>query len=267
MHRTCSTCGRPFRPGYRQYQCSRCAPTPTHTARPGKARHGSTRQLRKHRAAILATNPPCFYCPAPATQVDHRYPVSLGGTDTLDNLVPACSRCNQAKGDTPLHVLPTLAFVAPPGSGKTALASAIHQETGWQYLAIDEYRTSHRSWDTLVRDLNALTASGEPAVTESVAIPRTYRTALLARRATIVTLDIPDTTRQQRLTERDAGHARERRWDDTGNAHRILNGTEDHTTIVHDLIATATRRAMEGGGPTSGSNGGRTPPGLLCGKK
>lgn len=33
--------------------------------------------------------------------VDHKHPVSKGGSDNLDNLVAACRRCNQAKLDTP----------------------------------------------------------------------------------------------------------------------------------------------------------------------
>lgn len=34
-----------------------------------------------------------------AWQVDHSLPVSRGGTDHLNNLVPACVTCNRVKGD------------------------------------------------------------------------------------------------------------------------------------------------------------------------
>lgn len=34
--------------------------------------------------------------------IDHVRPVSMGGTDALDNLVVACERCNRAKGPRPL---------------------------------------------------------------------------------------------------------------------------------------------------------------------
>ena len=44
----------------------------------------------------------CQYCGAPATGYDHIIPLSKGGRDTEDNLVPCCPRCNSAKQDRPL---------------------------------------------------------------------------------------------------------------------------------------------------------------------
>lgn len=41
----------------------------------------------------------CAYCGDQANQVDHVWPRSKGGEDTLDNLVAACERCNYAKRD------------------------------------------------------------------------------------------------------------------------------------------------------------------------
>lgn len=41
----------------------------------------------------------CAYCGDQAKQVDHVWPRSKGGEDTLDNLVAACERCNYAKRD------------------------------------------------------------------------------------------------------------------------------------------------------------------------
>lgn len=41
---------------------------------------------------------PCFYCGDPAQSVDHKIPRSKGGQRGA-NLVPACHRCNQMKGD------------------------------------------------------------------------------------------------------------------------------------------------------------------------
>jgi len=38
------------------------------------------------------------YCDAPAAHVDHVIPRSRGGSDDIDNLVPACARCNLSKG-------------------------------------------------------------------------------------------------------------------------------------------------------------------------
>lgn len=41
----------------------------------------------------------CAYCGAPADQLqwEHIIPTSRGGPDTIDNMVLACARCNQAK--------------------------------------------------------------------------------------------------------------------------------------------------------------------------
>jgi hypothetical protein len=39
----------------------------------------------------------CTYCGESANEVDHVYPKSKGGEDTLDNLVAACRRCNIKK--------------------------------------------------------------------------------------------------------------------------------------------------------------------------
>jgi 5-methylcytosine-specific restriction endonuclease McrA len=52
----------------------------------------------------------CAYCYKPFTieqlTVDHMIPLSRGGTNTIDNLVPACKSCNSRKKDkTPLEML------------------------------------------------------------------------------------------------------------------------------------------------------------------
>lgn len=50
----------------------------------------------------------CAYCGDVADQVDHVYPKSRGGEDTMDNLVAACKRCNYAKRDkTDIFLAPT----------------------------------------------------------------------------------------------------------------------------------------------------------------
>lgn len=47
-------------------------------------------------------SPACGYCSVPLTPknfaVDHRWPVSRGGTSAIFNLLPACRRCNETKG-------------------------------------------------------------------------------------------------------------------------------------------------------------------------
>lgn len=41
----------------------------------------------------------CVYCDAGKFEhIDHVIPLSRGGSHTLDNLAPACARCNRAKG-------------------------------------------------------------------------------------------------------------------------------------------------------------------------
>ena len=46
----------------------------------------------------------CIYCGAPLNpfrdlNIDHRIPLSCGGADSLDNMVPACQSCNLSKGN------------------------------------------------------------------------------------------------------------------------------------------------------------------------
>lgn len=42
----------------------------------------------------------CFYCKtAAADTIDHFIPISKGGTNDIDNLRPACYKCNEAKKD------------------------------------------------------------------------------------------------------------------------------------------------------------------------
>jgi 5-methylcytosine-specific restriction endonuclease McrA len=42
----------------------------------------------------------CAYCGRSSKlTVDHRIPVSAGGTNTIDNILPACPRCNSRKHD------------------------------------------------------------------------------------------------------------------------------------------------------------------------
>ena len=51
------------------------------------------------RRAILQDNPTCHWCGAPATEADHLIEHDRGGTDTPDNLVPACKPCNSRRGN------------------------------------------------------------------------------------------------------------------------------------------------------------------------
>ena len=55
---------------------------------------------RKNRAALLKDNPTCYRCGKPADTADHIQPVFQGGGNELDNLRPACRRCNSQTGAT-----------------------------------------------------------------------------------------------------------------------------------------------------------------------
>lgn len=41
----------------------------------------------------------CAYCASPANTIDHVIPKSRGGSDTWDNLVACCFKCNNIKSD------------------------------------------------------------------------------------------------------------------------------------------------------------------------
>ena len=55
---------------------------------------------RRNRQTLLADNPPCYRCGKPADTADHIIEVDRGGTNDMDNLRPACRRCNSQTGAT-----------------------------------------------------------------------------------------------------------------------------------------------------------------------
>lgn len=65
------------------------------------SKHSSTgKEWQKLRQIVFATHGRlCVYCGNPANAIDHVIPKSLDGTDTLDNLVPACTTCNSIKSN------------------------------------------------------------------------------------------------------------------------------------------------------------------------
>ena len=62
------------------------------------AARGYDHSYRTNRAAILSTWPRCTYCGHVADTVDHVVALASGGTNAMDNLVPACKRCNSSRG-------------------------------------------------------------------------------------------------------------------------------------------------------------------------
>lgn len=69
--------------------------------RPSSWARGYDTTYRRNRAAILADSPPCWvdYCTTAATTVDHVIPISLGGSNSMENLRPSCTRHNASRGN------------------------------------------------------------------------------------------------------------------------------------------------------------------------
>ncbi|MCR2799504.1 MULTISPECIES: HNH endonuclease [unclassified Microbacterium] len=81
----------------------------------------------------------CGYCGKTATTIDHVLPRSRGGADSWENLVAACVRCNNTKGDrTPQEIGWELRLVprAPRGAQWTVRGTE-RADPRWEpYLAL-----------------------------------------------------------------------------------------------------------------------------------
>jgi 5-methylcytosine-specific restriction endonuclease McrA len=81
----------------------------------------------------------CAYCSKSATTIDHVQPKSRGGTDSWENLVACCLRCNNKKGDKTLAEIGWTLSVTPrmPHGTSWIVRGADHAELEWQsYLQI-----------------------------------------------------------------------------------------------------------------------------------
>lgn len=90
---------------------------------------------RKMRLRLVSEATECTWCHVPISNqlpknhpqkstADHYVPLSLGGMDSYDNLVPACFRCNSMRGNmTPAAFLAYL--------GKLAGRSVAHHSREW----------------------------------------------------------------------------------------------------------------------------------------
>jgi len=56
----------------------------------------------RKRLGVVSTGNQCVYCGRNANTVDHIIPISKGGKDEYDNLVPCCKSCNSSKKDKDL---------------------------------------------------------------------------------------------------------------------------------------------------------------------
>ncbi|MFI8301522.1 HNH endonuclease [Streptomyces nigra] len=97
-------------------------------------------------------NHTCRYCGASAPsvplRVDHVTPVTLGGTDTPDNLVTSCEPCNSGKSSVP----PDAALVADVDATALRWATAMKQaaaEMETRDAGRDEYHQTFRdAWNS-----------------------------------------------------------------------------------------------------------------------
>ena len=81
----------------------------------------------------------CAYCKRTANTVDHVQPKSKGGRDSWENLVAACLRCNNIKGDKTLHEIGWSLDFTPkmPTGGAWLVRGAERLEPEWdEYLAL-----------------------------------------------------------------------------------------------------------------------------------
>ena len=80
-----------------------CAPHRAQETRQYDAARGSPAQRgygfrwRKLRRMVLASEPLCRVCGAPATEVDHILALARGGDDAMDNLQALCRPCHSRK--------------------------------------------------------------------------------------------------------------------------------------------------------------------------
>lgn len=103
----------------------------------------------------------CQYCgahpPSVVLEVDHIDPVSLGGTDDIDNLITACFDCNRGKAASPLTAVPaTLAE-------KAALALEMEEQLrGYQAILRDRRERIERDAWVVAEDLCPGAEAGYP---------------------------------------------------------------------------------------------------------
>lgn len=89
--------GERVRKAFHAERHAKASDTPKPAPKPYKKAYGE--DWPKIRAQVFALKgAQCFYCGDDASHVDHQTPKARGGTDEIHNLVPACARCNVAKG-------------------------------------------------------------------------------------------------------------------------------------------------------------------------
>jgi len=76
-----------------------------------KAGGGGSHTIEERREKFAALGDVCFYCgSSERITVDHDIPIARGGSDNIDNILPACKPCNCRK-----HTLTAAEFIATLG--------------------------------------------------------------------------------------------------------------------------------------------------------
>jgi 5-methylcytosine-specific restriction endonuclease McrA len=107
--RTCEACSVVFETIYpsQRFHDAACG---KRRSEKGRARKKATHKIRQYRLRLWARDPSCYLCGHEidyslayphdfSPQVDHLFPLSMGGRTTLDNLAVTHKRCNEEKGD------------------------------------------------------------------------------------------------------------------------------------------------------------------------
>ncbi len=88
------------------------------------------------KAVFIRDNHRCQYCGEPAESIDHVLPRSKGGSNTWDNVVAACKRCNFKKKDRLMHEI-GYSLAKPPDVPKNRwmlMGDLCHREDWEPYL-------------------------------------------------------------------------------------------------------------------------------------
>lgn len=97
---TCSACRRKLAAGHRRKYYASLPPDKRHElTHKRRAEEYGVEHVAYSRTAIMRRwRYACAYCNGIATHLDHVIPLSKGGADAEQNMVPACARCNLSKG-------------------------------------------------------------------------------------------------------------------------------------------------------------------------
>lgn len=97
LPRQCTACGREFKSAF-YLDCGTCSGRTAVTNARRRAALSGQQPLPRAVYLRVMRSGPCAYCGSAAESVDHVIPLSRGGAEAEENLVPACQHCNKSKG-------------------------------------------------------------------------------------------------------------------------------------------------------------------------